>query len=863
MADIQQLVTLTIIANTEPIKKVEMAVKEATKATSVYHEELKKLQRDIAKTQLDIRKLNIDLNRDRSTLEMRENERISLINQQELKDLERAINIVNSLGNRQVPDALLVEISRRLDPDNIKNSFKQIVDQIKLLDKRITEYSLKDALERTNLEDFLGLGEWSPEQRKALIEKLDSVQEQIREIEANRQKTSEEMLPELDPLAYEILGKDKNIQELKKSIEEQEILLEDYQVFLESLIQDHIKLVNEMQEHGIELPEPELRIDILDSYPKDLQNKLKDFKDEYYGIEGALAMTGEASVNLAGDQTYLSDAMNGVMVSSVALRQNGIDPLTGNSKESSEAVIDLVSSFEDGAVVFGYTKDELLGLGSATAEAAEKTKDLDKNALKGVSDQAGKAEETLGTLNSTTGDLSVRSEELAASQDEVTRSVADGSAAMDNAGASAEQFSDTLEQVENSGGFFDGIKQGFIDFVDNVESNSELMADFFANTLTEMSQNFSDLFYNVLTGRFDNLKDLAKQAFEAILRAFLDMVSAIATRQIVISIAGALGVGTKGAKATDALGFGKSAVDLAGSAIGAGGTAASAIGSVGSSGITLGSDTLLFGSSAGSLGLAGETISTSGGLLSSISSAIPYIGAAIAVIATAIPIISGLLKKTPRLDIDFDSVKTEVGRRAALVEEFLDPEFFMENIGQVSVKRGGVGVGAGGSNQILELIRERIEETIEGIQDIIAKLPTDLFNQLNETLLNAEIDIDTVIAGERLLEFDAKGKKIGEKFQQFIEGELPAKFFAAIRESFFEPAFLALGVSAEGTEALIDKFMADMEAAGSREARAEVGAEFIATFSAFVDAFNIVSGNVNDSIGQTIQREEWEYRMAA
>ncbi|MGD9651356.1 MAG: hypothetical protein AB7V12_03200, partial [Candidatus Dadabacteria bacterium] len=236
-----------------------------------------------------------------------------------------------------------------------------------------------------------------------------------------------------------------------------------------------------------------------------------------------------------------------------------------------------------------------------------------------------------------------------------------------------------------------------------------------------------------------------------------------------------------------------------------------------------------------------------------LTASIPFIGAAIAVIATAIPIISGLLKKTPRLDIDFDSVKTEVGRRAALVEEFLDPEFFMENIGQVSVKRGGVGVGAGGSNQILELIRERIEETIEGIQDIIAKLPTDLFNQLNETLLNAEIDIDTVIAGERLLEFDAKGKKIGEKFQQFIEGELPAKFFAAIRESFFEPAFLALGVSAEGTEALIDKFMADMEAAGSREARAEVGAEFIATFNAFVDAFNIVSGNVNDSIGQTIQ----------
>jgi hypothetical protein len=57
--------------------------------------------------------------------------------------------------------------------------------------------------------------------------------------------------------------------------------------------------------------------------------------------------------------------------------------------------------------------------------------------------------------------------------------------------------------------------------VENVQSNSELMADFFADTLSQMSQNFSDLFFNVLTGKFDDLADLAKQAFEAILRAFL------------------------------------------------------------------------------------------------------------------------------------------------------------------------------------------------------------------------------------------------------------------------------------------------------------------------------------------------------
>ncbi len=105
-----------------------------------------------------------------------------------------------------------------------------------------------------------------------------------------------------------------------------------------------------------------------------------------------------------------------------------------------------------------------------------------------------------------------------------------------------------LEEVQNKGGFFEGIKQGFIDFVENVQSNSELMADFFADTLSQMSQSFSDLFFNIITGKFDDLKDLAKQAFEAILRAFLDLVSAIATRQIVISIGGLFGIG-KGAQA--------------------------------------------------------------------------------------------------------------------------------------------------------------------------------------------------------------------------------------------------------------------------------------------------------------------------
>jgi len=521
------------------------------------------------------------------------------------------------------------------------------------------------------------------------------------------------------------------------------------------------------------------------------------------------------------------------------------------NKQLTETIKEQSGELKKGSEKIKLTEDDLQSLDSklemvgdglvagagAQSEFAESTK--------GTVNQLKNESERITNLDPNLQNLAKSNENVAQAQEQMNQRIGDSSAVVDEASGSIDGYVDTIEKVQNTGGFFDGIKQGFIDFVENVESNSELMADFFADTLSNMSQNFSDFFYNAVTGKFESLADVAKNAFKSILKSFLDMVSAIVTRQIVVSIGALFGIGKSAQAAGGKSGSsGQDAVQTAQAGLGLFGSG------LGESFRSLGS--LVLGEFSGMTGLLGI-----------VQAALPAIGTILAAAAIAIPIISGLLKKTPRLDIDFDEVKNNVEERAAVVAEFLDPEFYMENIGRVSVKRGGVGIGAGGSNQILELIRERIEETIEGIQDIIAKLPTDMFRELNETLLNAEIDIDTVIAGERLLEFDAKGKKIAEKFQAFIEGELPAKFFASIRESFFDPAFQALGVSAEGTQALIDDFMAKMEAAGSREARAEVGAEFIATFSAFVDAFNIVSGNVNDAIGQTIQTEEWEYRMAA
>jgi hypothetical protein len=86
------------------------------------------------------------------------------------------------------------------------------------------------------------------------------------------------------------------------------------------------------------------------------------------------------------------------------------------------------------------------------------------------------------------------------------------------------------------------------------------------------------------------------------------------------------------------------------------------------------------------------------------------------------------------------------------------------------------------------------------------------------------LDTETEVAGERLFEFDAKGKKIGEKFNQLINGEIQAKFLFAV-DGFLQTMFESLGVLPEAAEAFLDERFEEFKNAGSREARAAVGEE--------------------------------------
>jgi hypothetical protein len=217
-----------------------------------------------------------------------------------------------------------------------------------------------------------------------------------------------------------------------------------------------------------------------------------------------------------------------------------------------------------------------------------------------------------------------------------------------------------------------------------------------------------------------------------------------------------------------------------------------------------------------------------------------------------------LLKKTPHYAFKFESVEEEINgqitERAATVAEFLDADLFSEEIFKTLSSHGGGGAFSGKEREELKkAIQKAIAETIHSVQDIINKLPADMAKILNEALLSTTVDTTSKIGRSNLLGFDAKGaKEIKERLEKFFQGDLQGRFLFAIRD-FFQIAFEQLGVLPGKAAAFIDTEFERFKNAKSPEERAQIGQEFLASFNAFVDAFNIVSGNVNDAIGQTIQ----------
>jgi hypothetical protein len=393
------------------------------------------------------------------------------------------------------------------------------------------------------------------------------------------------------------------------------------------------------------------------------------------------------------------------------------------------------------------------------------------------------------------------------------------------AGNTAVAVEDVDNKLQGAGGAADDLTEKS----QNTSRALDELGVFAADIAANINDTFSDLIFDGLKGNLDSFSDLWDSTLDAMLRTFSDFAATIVSNPIRIILDSVLrGEGAGGS------GF---------------------LGSLGSV-FDIGQGFKTIGQGLGKIpGLSGITgLFAEGGALAGVStflsSALPVVGAIASVAAFAIPIISGLLKKSPRLDIDIGVIKSDIEKRGATVEEFLDPAL-LDEVVNISVKRKA-GLGLGGDSAIQEAISDVITASIENIQSIINQLPSDLAAQLNETLLNADIDIESKIKGDKLLEFD-ETKKIAEKFQQFIEGDLQARFTFAIRE-FFVGAFESLGVLAGSAQSFIDEQFEEFQNLSGREARAEFGQEFLAGFQTLVDAFNVLNDNGVDSIGATVSQ---------
>lgn len=242
-------------------------------------------------------------------------------------------------------------------------------------------------------------------------------------------------------------------------------------------------------------------------------------------------------------------------------------------------------------------------------------------------------------------------------------------------------------------------------------------------------------------------------------------------------------------------------------------------------------------------------LSTIGNVVGTIGQVAGIIGTIVSVVLSVVNIVKGLFKKKPQLDIDLDEIRDEFGNstgQAARVLDFLDDEVANSIINISTRRKAGLGLGEGG---IQKQIREAIQTQIQDIQDIINTLPAELAAQLNESLLNTPVDKVSEVKGDRLLEFD-ESKDIAEKFQQFIEGDLQARFLFSIRD-FFVGAFESLGVLGSAAQEFVDAEFERFQGL-SREERIEAGEDFVQDLQTLTDAFNVLNNNGADSIGATV-----------
>ncbi len=828
----------------------DRALDDANKKIEVTEKSIVDLdQREI---QIKVKSIESDIESINSNIEQLENRNKSL-------RIQRRKNYI-----RDVVDLVTLEIGAWLEQLDVMigNMFRSNIGA----DFQIFLFEIiKHYLERSLEAGRKGIKNLTDEQIKAIennIKLLNESIEQLKHIQVTPEIIKEDRVLRSDPLQFEINKNTEEIEKLKQSIETkkkeiQELIdptasiealnrykedLKNYVLPIEDIFPlEQFKNLNEEVSKELDLNDLLQIFNDIDPIKIPVEKKItidkegavqqiKDFENregKNRGIEKKLDIDTEGAINSIKDFNKQGEAVEEqlenveTMLTSIGNNFPAglkvIKDTTINYKELNNTVENVAKTY---GVAAQTTKDAGVTLQNLTEYVAQNTGELKDN--EDAINEAAKA-----TREWTREEL----EEAARKLEEINKRL-------------KEQGFDGLffEYAISSGNDSDQVPEDVKKSTEEAKGILDEFGVYAANVVANISQNFGDLIFETLKGNFDSLSDFWDATMDSILKSFSDLVAAIASKPIIYLLQPKVQGGGAGAQG------GGGAKGLAGLFdIGQGfKTIGSGLSKIpGVSGI-IDSVKGLFGTGGALAGL-GKAFA---GIGTFISSAIPVVGAIVSVALPLVSLIKGFLKKKPRLDLDFDSIKTEAGRRAAFVKELLDEDFFLDEIAQISVKRKA-GLGVGGDEKIKELLQETLQQAADNVLEIINRLPSELAETLREQLSNTQLDIDTVIKGERFLEFDAKGKEIKKKFEQFINGELQAKFLFAI-DDFLQGAFESLGVLPEAASEFLAGRLEDFKNTSSREERAAVGQQLLEDFSAFVDAFNIIEGNAGDSITAAI-----------
>lgn len=376
---------------------------------------------------------------------------------------------------------------------------------------------------------------------------------------------------------------------------------------------------------------------------------------------------------------------------------------------------------------------------------------------------------------------------------------------------------------------------------DQVQAVQDLINDFNADFFGSIRDGFTDTIFGAVTGELGGLSEIWDATLDTLLKSFIEFVVQMGIQTVILnSTLGSVGGGQVGGGIISPVGGGGGIGELL-----------SGIGSI-----------FGLGGGGGNTGLPGEASllgSNAGSLLSSITSVLTPVAIVGSIVASIIPIISNLFKKKPRLDIELfelgnlnevaDSVAITV---SDLVQVATDEGFAQ---GAIEIKgKGGKGAFSGKeADAFRQAYREALENGIGNISAIINKLPVQLAEKLNSEFINSAIGFSE--AGDRLLfEFDKSAKKADQvlaEFESFVGGGIQADLVAGL-DKFFITLLESIGVSGSNATSFIDDRIAEIAGTEDLGVRGQLGEAFLQDIETFVDAFNLLEGNLTGTVGTAI-----------